>query len=85
MSAHPNFRVDIYQNEYLHQGATEVNAIVTVTSGGRAGDSGGSAIAADASGGAAGGLLSTVNEGTHLRLGWSQSAAWYAGSTGSAY
>jgi hypothetical protein len=33
MSAHPNFRVDIYQNEYLHEGASEVNAIVTVTSG----------------------------------------------------
>ncbi|HEY3750329.1 MAG TPA: VWA domain-containing protein [Pseudonocardiaceae bacterium] len=41
MSAHPNFRVDIYQNEYLHQGATEVNAIVTVTSGGVTESSGG--------------------------------------------
>jgi hypothetical protein len=37
MSAHPNFRVDIYQNEYLHEGASEVNAIVTVTSGAAAG------------------------------------------------
>jgi hypothetical protein len=37
MSAHPNFRVDIYQNEYLHEGASEVNAIVTVTSGEAAG------------------------------------------------
>ncbi|HKN99292.1 MAG TPA: VWA domain-containing protein [Pseudonocardiaceae bacterium] len=36
MTAHPNFRVDVYQNEYLHQGADEVNAIVTVTSGGEA-------------------------------------------------
>lgn len=27
-----NFRVDVYQNEYLHEGAREVNAIVTVTS-----------------------------------------------------
>lgn len=34
MTARPNFRVDVYQNEYLHEGATEVNAIVTVTSGG---------------------------------------------------
>jgi hypothetical protein len=33
MSAHPNFRVDVYQNEYLPEGASEVNAIVTVTSG----------------------------------------------------
>ncbi|HEX3588247.1 MAG TPA: VWA domain-containing protein [Pseudonocardiaceae bacterium] len=31
---HPNFRVDVFQNEYLHQGASEVNAIVTVTAGG---------------------------------------------------
>ncbi|HEX5116252.1 MAG TPA: VWA domain-containing protein [Pseudonocardiaceae bacterium] len=37
---HPNFRVDVYQNEYLHQGADEVNAIVTVTSGGEAVSSG---------------------------------------------
>jgi hypothetical protein len=37
MSAHPNFRVDVYQNEYLHEGADEVNAIVTVTSGDAAG------------------------------------------------
>lgn len=36
MSTHPNFRVDVYQNEYLHQGASEVNAIVTVASGGTA-------------------------------------------------
>jgi hypothetical protein len=35
---HPNFRVDVYQNEYLHEGAREVNAIVTVTSGGEPGD-----------------------------------------------
>src|SRR5215469_12055272 len=32
MTAHPNFKVDIYQNEYLPEGAREVNAIVTVTS-----------------------------------------------------
>lgn len=38
MSGHPDFRVDIYQNEYLHQGASEVNAIVTVTSGGSGDD-----------------------------------------------
>jgi hypothetical protein len=36
MTTRPNFRVDVYQNEYLHQGADEVNAIVTVTSGGQA-------------------------------------------------
>lgn len=32
MTGHPNFKVDIYQNEYLPEGAREVNAIVTVTS-----------------------------------------------------
>ncbi|HEX4725049.1 MAG TPA: VWA domain-containing protein [Pseudonocardiaceae bacterium] len=32
MTAHPNFRVDIYQNEFLPEGAREVNAIVTVAS-----------------------------------------------------
>ena len=32
MTAHPNFRVDIYQNEFLPEGAREVNAIVTVVS-----------------------------------------------------
>lgn len=32
MTAHPNFKVEIYQNEYLPDGAREVNAIVTVTS-----------------------------------------------------
>ncbi|HEY3606707.1 MAG TPA: VWA domain-containing protein [Pseudonocardiaceae bacterium] len=36
MTAHPNFRVDIYQNEFLHEGAHEVNAIVTVSSDGSA-------------------------------------------------
>jgi hypothetical protein len=36
MTAHPNFRVDIYQNEYLHEDAHEVNAIVTVSSDGSA-------------------------------------------------
>ncbi|MCA1224123.1 vWA domain-containing protein [Streptomyces sp. 8L] len=30
----PQFRVDVYQNEYLAEGAREVNAIVTVTSTG---------------------------------------------------
>lgn len=34
MSAAPDFTVDVYQNEYLSQGATEVNAIVTVTATG---------------------------------------------------
>jgi hypothetical protein len=34
MSAAPEFTVDVYQNEYLSQGATEVNAIVTVTATG---------------------------------------------------
>ena len=32
MTAHPNFRVDVYQNEFLPEGAREVNAIVTVAS-----------------------------------------------------
>ncbi|MGQ4514018.1 VWA domain-containing protein [Streptomyces sp. DW26H14] len=36
----PQFRVDVYQNEYLAEGAREVNAIVTVTSTG-GGTSGG--------------------------------------------
>lgn len=30
----PRFSVEVYQNEYLHEGAAEVNAIVTVTSTG---------------------------------------------------
>ncbi|HEX3648405.1 MAG TPA: VWA domain-containing protein [Pseudonocardiaceae bacterium] len=47
MTTHPNFRVDVYQNEYLHQGADEVNAIVTVTSGGEAVTTGSSAEAAE--------------------------------------
>lgn len=34
MSAAPEFAVDIYQNEYLSAGATEVNAIITVTATG---------------------------------------------------
>ncbi|OLF13822.1 hypothetical protein BLA60_01095 [Actinophytocola xinjiangensis] len=34
MNAAPDFTVDVYQNEYLSQGATEVNAIVTVTATG---------------------------------------------------
>ncbi len=46
MTAHPNFRVDVYQNEFLHQGASEVNAIVTVTSDGSVGASAGSGAAA---------------------------------------
>src|SRR4051812_6361839 len=36
----PQFSVDVYQNEYLHEGGREVNAIVTVTSTG-GGTSGG--------------------------------------------
>lgn len=34
MSVAPEFTVDVYQNEYLSHGATEVNAIVTVTASG---------------------------------------------------
>jgi hypothetical protein len=34
MSVRPDFRVDVYQNEFLHEGASEVNAIVTVTASG---------------------------------------------------
>jgi hypothetical protein len=34
MSAQPQFSVSVYQNEYLADGAAEVNAIVTVTSTG---------------------------------------------------
>src|SRR5215471_5572487 len=37
MSA-PDFTVDVFQNEYLPDGAREVNAIVTVTSAGSAAD-----------------------------------------------
>jgi von Willebrand factor type A C-terminal domain/von Willebrand factor type A domain len=50
MSTHPNFRVDVYQNEYLHEGAREVNAIVTVTSGGEATESPAQAAPATGSG-----------------------------------
>ena len=32
MSGSPEFRIDVYQNEYLPEGASLVNAIVTVTS-----------------------------------------------------
>lgn len=46
MTAHPNFTVEVYQNEYLHQGASEVNAIVTVTSDGSVTSSPGSGVAA---------------------------------------
>ena len=34
MSSGPQFQVEVYQNEYLHAGAREVNAIVTVTASG---------------------------------------------------
>jgi von Willebrand factor type A C-terminal domain/von Willebrand factor type A domain len=34
VSPHPDFRVDVYQNEYLPEGGNEVNAIVTVTATG---------------------------------------------------
>jgi hypothetical protein len=34
MSGQPGFAVEVYQNEYLSAGATEVNAIVTVTATG---------------------------------------------------
>ena len=34
MSAQPQFSVSVYQNEFLADGAAEVNAIVTVTSSG---------------------------------------------------
>ncbi|WP_030911712.1 VWA domain-containing protein [Streptomyces sp. NRRL F-5126] len=50
----PHFCVDVYQNEYLAEGAREVNAIVTVTStGGGTGVSGGSGGSGGAGPGAA--------------------------------
>ena len=36
MTGQPDFAVEVYQNEYLSAGATEVNAIVTVTASGAA-------------------------------------------------
>jgi hypothetical protein len=42
--SHPSFSVDIFQNEYLAEGAREVNAIVTVTATG-GGTSGGQPLA----------------------------------------
>jgi hypothetical protein len=36
-AGHPDFQVEVYQNEYLPQGAAEVNAIVTVTATGTGG------------------------------------------------
>jgi len=33
MSGRPEFRVEVYQNEYLPAGARQVNAILTVTAG----------------------------------------------------
>jgi hypothetical protein len=47
VTAYPDFQVEVYQNEYLPQGAAEVNAIVTVTS---TGSSGGSAVASTGGG-----------------------------------
>ena len=44
----PQFSVDVYQNEYLHEGGREVNAIVTVTSTG-GGTTGGQPLAGPAS------------------------------------
>ncbi|MFJ1754473.1 VWA domain-containing protein [Kitasatospora sp. NPDC088134] len=46
----PRFDVDVFQNEYLAQGAREVNAIVTVTATG-GGTSGGRPLEAGAAGG----------------------------------
>src|SRR5262245_48950417 len=34
MTTQPDFAVDVYQNEYLPDGATDVNAILTVTAAG---------------------------------------------------
>lgn len=34
MSQHPEFRVDVYHNEYLSEGEREINAIITVTATG---------------------------------------------------
>ena len=34
MSTQPQFTVNVYQNEFLASGSTEVNAIVTVTCSG---------------------------------------------------
>ncbi|MFJ7147643.1 VWA domain-containing protein [Streptomyces sp. NPDC100445] len=44
----PRFSVDVYQNEYLHEGGSEVNAVVTVTAtgGGTAGTAPGAALGA---------------------------------------
>ncbi|GAA1137263.1 hypothetical protein F4556_001983 [Kitasatospora gansuensis] len=50
--SHPSFSVDIFQNEYLAEGAREVNAIVTVTATG-GGTSGGQPLARDAGAAAA--------------------------------
>jgi hypothetical protein len=47
MSTHPDFRVDIFQNEYLSEGAREVNAIVTVTASGEVTSTGATADAAE--------------------------------------
>lgn len=47
MSTEPDFSVEIYQNEYLPEGASEVNAIVTVTASGQVTGTGSGAAAAE--------------------------------------
>jgi phosphotransferase system HPr-like phosphotransfer protein len=56
----PQFSVDVYQNEYLHEGAGEVSAIVTVTSTG-GGTTGGRPLPGAARGGAGAGVVIMVD------------------------
>ncbi|MFJ8046297.1 VWA domain-containing protein [Kitasatospora sp. NPDC096147] len=55
----PSFTVDVFQNEYLPEGAREVNAIVTVTATG-GGTTGGRPVSRDAAGSADAGAPAAV-------------------------
>ncbi len=46
--SHPDFTVDIYQNEYLPEGARDVSAVITVSTTGTAGMAAAAAPAAEA-------------------------------------
>ncbi|HEY7592837.1 MAG TPA: VWA domain-containing protein [Actinophytocola sp.] len=62
MTGAPDFAVEVYQNEYLSVGATEVNAIVTVTASG----AGGPAAAAGPAGSAAEVIIIDTSGSMHV-------------------
>ncbi|CAM3691637.1 vWA domain-containing protein [Smaragdicoccus niigatensis] len=70
----PDYTLDTFQNEYLHEGATEVNAIVTVTATNGDGPAFGSAAEAtvviiiDTSGSMAGGRIRAARDATNAAV-----------------